>query len=178
MNWASVSPTVLPLCGVVLGAGFALIGQYSGLRADVRKDESRAASERRAERKGAIIDFLSAAERIEPHRWAMSGQEHRDAEQLTELLHAVWLAKKVIELVCSSELAQAAHDYTQELNHRSREFAHSSGAYEESVGLFDRERLLRAAFMEAARREMGYTGRPLKRRKRAGDEEQSEAVAS
>jgi hypothetical protein len=40
---------------------------------------------------------------------------------LIELLHAVWLAKKIIELVCSGTLAQAAQDHTLELNRASRE---------------------------------------------------------
>lgn len=44
-----------------------------------------------------------------------------DAPPLTELMHAVWLAKKIIELVCSDTLAQAAQDYTLELNRASRE---------------------------------------------------------
>ena len=34
-------------------------------------------------------------------------------------MHAVWLAKKIIELVCSGTLAQAAQDYTLELNRAS-----------------------------------------------------------
>jgi hypothetical protein len=36
-----------------------------------------------------------------------------DSGELAELLHAVWLAKKIIELVCSAELAQAAQDYVR-----------------------------------------------------------------
>jgi len=35
-------------------------------------------------------------------------------------MHAVWLAKKIIELACSGTLAQAAQDYTLELNRAGR----------------------------------------------------------
>jgi hypothetical protein len=36
-------------------------------------------------------------------------------------MHAVCLAKKIIEVVCSGTLAQAAQDYTFELNRASRQ---------------------------------------------------------
>jgi hypothetical protein len=82
---------------------------------------------------------------------------------LIELLHAVWLAKKIIELVCSGTLAQAAQDYTLELNRASRELG-PKGTGRRSPSFSDRERQLRAEFLEAARREMGYAGEPLLRR--------------
>jgi hypothetical protein len=72
----------------------------------------------------------------------------------------VWLAKKIIELVCSAELAQAAQDYVRELDRCCREFARNPGAE-----AFPRqERRLRAEFMELARRELGFAGEPLQHR--------------
>ena len=78
------------------------------------------------------------------------------------MLHAVWLAKKIIELVCSGTLAHAAQDYTLELNRASRELG-PKGTGRRSPSFSDRERQLRAEFLEAARREMGYAGEPLLR---------------
>jgi hypothetical protein len=72
-------------------------------------------------------------------------------------MHTVWLAKKIIELVCSGTLAQAAQDYTLELNRASRELG-PKGTGRRSPSFSDRERQLRAEFLEAARREMGYAG--------------------
>ena len=72
-------------------------------------------------------------------------------------MHTVWLAKKIIELVCSGTLAQAAQDYTLELNRASRELG-PRGAGRRSPSFSDRERQLRAEFLEAPRREMGYAG--------------------
>lgn len=69
-------------------------------------------------------------------------------------MHAVWLAKKIIELVCSGTLAQAAQDYTLELNRASRELG-PTGTGRRSPSLSDRERQLRAEFLVTARREMG-----------------------
>ncbi|HEV2258953.1 MAG TPA: hypothetical protein VGS06_38040 [Streptosporangiaceae bacterium] len=82
---------------------------------------------------------------------------------MIELMHAVWLAKKIIELVCSGTLAKAAQDYTLELNRASRELG-PKGTGRRSPSFSDRERQLRAEFLEAARRGMGYAGEPLLRR--------------
>ena len=160
MSWASVSSTVLPLAGVILGSASTLVGQYLVLRGGARRDAAQRAAERRAERKEAIIGFLSAAERIEHQRGQLAAQGSPDREKIAELMHAVWLAKKIIELVCSGEVAQAAHDYTRELNSGSKEFSRSGGGGGQTV----RERELRAAFLEAARQELGYSGGPLQRR--------------
>jgi hypothetical protein len=160
MSWAPVNSTVLPLAGVVLGSASTVVGQYLALRGGARRDAARRAADQRAERKEAIIGFLSAAERIEQQRGQLAAENRGDAEQVAEQMHAVWLTKKIIELVCSGEVAQAAHDYTRELNVGSKEFREGGG----SGGLSARERELRAAFMEAARQELGYTGEPLQRR--------------
>jgi hypothetical protein len=82
-------------------------------------------------------------------------------------MHAVWLAKKIIELVCSGALAQAAQDYTLELNRASQELrppstSQRSPALSPGNGGF-------AEFTETARRELGYAGEPLLRRTRAED---------
>jgi hypothetical protein len=163
MGWASVSTTVLPLAGVVIGACGTLLGQRMALQIDARREAARRAADQRGERKDAIIGFLSATERIEQYR----GQHLTDGvptdDQLIELLHAVWLAKKIIELVCSGALAQAAQHYTEELD-RASHGAASTGPGQQAVAVSDRARLFRRNFMEAARREMGYAGDPLLRR--------------
>jgi len=92
-----------------------------------------------------------------------------DARDLIELMHAVWLAKKIIELVCSGTLAQAAQDYTRELNRASQELRpHSTSR--RSPALSTREKQLRAEFMETARLELGFAGEPLLRRTYAEDD--------
>lgn len=68
MSWASVSSTVLPLAGVVIGACGTLLGQHLALRVDARREAASRAADQRAERKDAIIGYLSATERVEQHR--------------------------------------------------------------------------------------------------------------
>ena len=60
MGWASVSPTVLPLVGVAIGACGTLLGQHLAMRVEARREAARRASDQRAERKDATIGFLSA----------------------------------------------------------------------------------------------------------------------
>jgi hypothetical protein len=169
MSWASVSPTVLPLAGVVIGACGTLLGQHLAMRVDARREADRRASDQRAERKEAIIGFLSATERVEQHRGQLAVEPDYDAGALIELMHAVWFAEKLIELVCSGALAQAAQDYTRELNRASQELR-SYNSSRMSPALSAREQQLRAEFMETARRELGYAGEPLLRRSRAEDD--------
>jgi hypothetical protein len=121
MSWASVSPTVLPLAGVVIGACGTLLGQHLAMRVDARREAARQASDQRTERKEAVIGFLSATERVEQHQGQLAEEPSHDTAALIELMHAVWLAKKIIELVCSGALAEAAQDYTLELNRASQE---------------------------------------------------------
>lgn len=157
VSWSSVSATVLPLAGVILGAGGALLGQYMTQRVDIRREDAQRARDQRAERKDAIVGLLSAAERTEQYRGQSDADGDASGTDLIELLHAVWLAKKIIELVCSAELAQAAQDYVRELDRVCRELIRNPQA--ETFPL--QERRLRAEFMEVARREMGYEGEPL-----------------
>jgi len=106
---------------------------------------------------------------VPPSEWTAPGTAQAEPDpdappltELIELMHAVWLAKKIIELVCSGTLAQAAQDYTLELNRASLELG-PKGTGRRSPSFLDRERQLRAEFLEAARREMGYAGEPLLR---------------
>jgi len=139
------------------------------MRVDARREAAGRAADQRAERKDAIINFLSATERVEQHRGQLSVKPSHNAGDLLELMHAVWLAKKIIELVCSSALAQAAQDYTRELNRSSQELRpHSTSR--RSPALSTREKQLRAEFMETARLELGFAGEPLLRRTYAEDD--------
>ena len=87
----------------------------------------------------------------------------QDGGQLLELLHAAWLAKKIIELVRSAALAQAAQDYTEELDRASRAWD-CAGPGRRPMAVSDRERLFRREFTETARREMGSAGERMQRR--------------
>ena len=154
MTWSSA---VLPLAGVALGSLGALLGQYLASRADTRRYEMERSTNQRTERKEAIVGFLSATERMEHYSGQVTAHGGQAEDSVTDLMHNVWLTKKIIELVCTGRLAQAAHDFSQELQRIANE--QLAGG---KVNVSGRA-ALRRSFMEAARREMGYTGEPLRR---------------
>ncbi|MBB2748362.1 UNVERIFIED_ORG: hypothetical protein FHR35_008255 [Microbispora rosea subsp. rosea] len=117
MDWKTMSPTLLPLLGVLLGTCGTLLGQYLG----TRMDSKRLAYEKRiaehAERKSAILSFLEAAQRVEMilDRQVECGVSTVSSDT-EEALHQLWLAKKSVELFCLPSLAQNAHNYTRALH--------------------------------------------------------------
>jgi hypothetical protein len=152
MTW---SATILPLAGVALGSASALVGQYLTTRVAVRREEREQLTAERTERTEAILGFLSAAQTVEL-LLDRSPNSHSYADgEAWDQLHALWLAKKACELVCSAQLAQVAHDYTLTLHDLLR----SGIPMEQSTT----KRELRYAFMEAARKELGVEGAPLRR---------------
>lgn len=148
--------TVLALVGVVLGTAGTLLGQHLAARVEIRRDQQQRTDAERAERKEAILGFLAAAQSVElildrRDRVLPAPEDPED-----EKLHALWLTKKGVELVCAHETAQAAHDYTDALHSHMRTSS-PQGVRTPSK----RER--RYAFMEAARDTL-EGGRPRLRR--------------
>jgi hypothetical protein len=150
------SATLLPLAGVALGSGGTLVGQYLTTRVDARRQRREQLAAERGERKEAILGFLSAAQSVE---LLLDGQafagRHPEDDEVMDQLHGLWLAKKSCELMCSAEVAQAAHDYTLALHRLVRDESRPEGATSKGE--------LRWAFMEMARRELGVADAPLRR---------------
>jgi hypothetical protein len=151
MTW---SATILPLAGVALGSASTLVGQYLTTRVAVRREQREQSTAERAERKEAILGFLSSAQSVEL-LLDRSPNGHAHDSGARDELHALWLAKKACELVCSAQLAQAAQDYTLTLHDLLR-----SGIPTEQPAT---KRELRYAFIEAARTELGVQDAPLRR---------------
>jgi hypothetical protein len=148
-----VMSALLPLVGVLLGAAGTVAGQYLATRSDARRDAARRASDSRLERKAAIVDFLAAVQRVEQYLDNRRHDRPTPPEPVDQQVHALWLAKKVIELVCGFDLSKAAHRYTGTL-------ANAVRSPSKDAGLAD-QRATRADFMEAARRELGIPGARL-----------------
>ncbi|MBG6092631.1 hypothetical protein [Actinomadura viridis] len=157
----SVSTTILPLAGVALGSAGTLVGQYLSTRVEARRARFEQASAERGERKEALMEFLSAAQQVELCLDRLSMGEQLEESEKWQHLHTLWLAKKVPELVCTPQVAQAAHDYTLALHALLRGQAAEAGARP--------KRELRFAFMEAARQELGTASEPLRRDPPAGE---------
>lgn len=149
MDGATVGAAILPLVGVALGTAGTLTGQYLATRGESRRHADQRAAAARAERKEAIVAFLDAVQRVEQ---VVDDRMHRvppDDASVHDLLHALWLSKKLLELVCSFGLASVAHKYTSTLHSLASSTAGGSPA---------RQKEYRAEFMEAARNELGIDG--------------------
>ncbi|WP_143608420.1 hypothetical protein [Streptomyces sp. CB03234] len=142
--------TALALAGVLLGTLGTLIGQHLATRVESRRHQWERTATDRAERKGAIMEFLSSAQRIElvldSRNLGLSDPCSTDEEAL----HELWLATKAVELVCAYETAQAAQDYAEALHARVRRGTTGTA--------LPAKRERRHAFMEAARSELGSGG--------------------
>ncbi|MFE9612579.1 hypothetical protein [Streptomyces sp. NPDC006012] len=142
--------TVLALAGVLLGTSGTLVGQYLATRVERQRDRGQRAALQRAERKTAIVDFLTAAQRVELILDRREIGLLVTEDPADEKLHDLWLAKKTLELTCSHETAQAAQDYTQALHIRMRGAVPPQGE--------PTKREYRHSFMEAARKALGSSG--------------------
>lgn len=152
MSW---STAILPLAGVALGSTGTLVGQYLSTRVEARREKRAYDGAQRTERKEAIMEFLSAAQQAELLSDQIDSGEHPEDSEVRDRVHALWLAKKLPELVCSPSTAQAAHDYTLALHKILRGEASPTGSAT--------KRDLRYAFLEAARQELGTTSGSLRR---------------
>ncbi|MCX4826088.1 hypothetical protein OG883_41195 [Streptomyces sp. NBC_01142] len=143
--------TVFALIGVLLGTVGALVGQHLATRVEVQRDRQHRTDAVRTERKEAILGFLAAAQRVELilDRRELGLPAPEDPQD--EKLHDLWLAKKAVELACSHDTGQAAHDYTKALHAHMRNTVVPEQA--------PRTRDYRYAFMEAARGAL-ESGRP------------------
>jgi hypothetical protein len=146
---ATLGAIILPLVGVALGTAGTLTGQYLATRGESRRHSDQRTAALRAERKEAIARFLDAVQRVEQE--IDNRRRGRPAEaEIGDLVHAMWLAKKLLELVSGADTANAAHFYAKALH------GQLSGDRDDPSSA--PERPLRGEFMEAARAELGVPG--------------------
>lgn len=117
MSWSAISPTVLPLIGVLLGTTATLVSQYLSTRVSQREAVAQRTSDLRAERKAAIVELLDAAQRVEHFLDRVDRGGVRDEHEAGELMHRLWLSYKCAEIVCSIVMGQKAQDYVLQLHH-------------------------------------------------------------
>lgn len=153
MSWSAVSAAVLPLVGVALGTSGTLIGQFLATRRDGLREEYERGEARRLERKEAIVSFLAVAQRAEELELEKAVHGTATREEIQAAVRELWLAKKVVELTCAGDMAQAAHDYAWEL--------HKNLQPETLDAMPERERTLRIFFLERSRTELGFSGQAL-----------------
>nr|WP_203607457.1 hypothetical protein [Streptomyces sp. SID11385] len=113
----------MSLTGVALGAGLTALSQRATQRSADRSEERRlitATSEsRRAERLGAVKDFLARAQEAEraaytrPDVW---GEDMEWRQRAGDAMTALWIAERHMTLLCPPALDAPARTYARALN--------------------------------------------------------------
>jgi len=111
MARVDVTGVLLSLLGVALGTVGTLTGQFLATRGEARRHATERAAVARAEVKQAIVEFLDAVQSVE--QFIDTGTSRVGVD---DLLHAMWLKKKVLDLVSDPELGHVAHQYTSTLH--------------------------------------------------------------
>jgi hypothetical protein len=116
MSWSTALPALLSLAGVGLGAVATLVGQYLTTLNASRQARAERAAARRAERKEAIVRFLDVAQDVEKLAEDIyNGFTDRKAAD-GRLTHQLWLAQKIVDLMCSEQLRKPTFEFTQLLH--------------------------------------------------------------
>lgn len=115
VNWSSA---LLPLVGVVVGAGASIAAQWLNERTTRWRMRDERASALRLERKEAMLAYLAAVQplEVELENRALDGDDDRRLSRLQPLMHQIWLLQKQIDLICDGEVRESCFDFTHRLH--------------------------------------------------------------
>ncbi|MFD0059217.1 hypothetical protein ACFVHR_36460 [Streptomyces sp. NPDC127168] len=147
MTWDAV----LPLFGVLLGAGGSFGVQFLVTRASRAQARLERLASLRSERKESVREFLEAAQLVEhlaERRFRNGDLDRAEAESAT---HRMWYLQKCIDLVCSPVLREATESYAWRMDEAVYRELPAEG------DVWERLKELRDPFLEAARVELGVS---------------------
>jgi hypothetical protein len=123
---SGVVTAILTVSVAFISAGAALLGQGLTIRASRLQADLAMQLTIRQEQKEAIADFLRTTQRVELliDEWKVAPhtEEYRGVPLVTSpgdasaAVHAMWLEVRKLELLCSTEVHQAAVRYTEKAN--------------------------------------------------------------
>jgi hypothetical protein len=111
------------LAGVMLGGGLSFVVQRMTRRTAERTEEIRLEAvrreARRSERMTAVQTFLANVQEVERlatdrHQHGAGGPEWRRSAEAA--MDRVWISEKVIRILCSPDMHEAAHTFTDALH--------------------------------------------------------------
>jgi len=111
---------VLPLVGVLIGAGATISVQRNSTRTSRLRFVAESQQAHRAEVKSAIVSYLEIVQQLQT---CLDSQEHGEEapDNLLKVLEHVWLAYKQIDIICSEPLRDPLLEHTQALQTVARE---------------------------------------------------------
>ena len=117
----SLYSSLISLAGVMLGGGLSFViqrfTQRAAERSEAVREEVRRAETRRTERMAALDKFLvhaQDAERVAMDRHLDDAQWRSKADATMD---RVWVSEKMIRILCSPAMHDAAHAFANELYH-------------------------------------------------------------
>lgn len=157
--WTTTLTGVLPLVGVLIGAGSAISVQRNSTRTSRLRFAAESQHAHRVEVKAAIVSYLEivqqlqtsldAREHLRSNRGSLLKRprhENNAQDSLLNVLERTWLAYKQIDIICSQQLRKPLFAHTQRLQKVARDSKHPD--YWASL------RPLQAELMEAIRVEL------------------------
>lgn len=150
MDWSVVGSAAFSLLGVVLGVGGSLVAQHLGMRLAREEAGANRLMALRLELKDAVHAFLQAAQEAESLAQKIHIGGVRDDAEAYAVVHQLWLAQRTLDLVCTDQLRGPAIALTD----RIRDAIWNLAPLGASRPLWDYLDGHRAAFMDAARREL------------------------
>jgi hypothetical protein len=113
--WVSVAS----VAGVAVGGGISFVSQWFAQRLELRRHAIAVGESRRAERLTELRDFLRLAEqaqRVAIQRHDKPSQPADWEDRATAAVAALWVAERVVEMLCSSPIRDAAHAYAESVH--------------------------------------------------------------
>lgn|SRR5215475_1488147 len=105
---------VLPLLGVLIGAGATVAVQRNSAREARRRSEAEARQAQRAEVKGAIASYLGVAQHLQHQLYER--KHGRDVPDIPAMVGQIWVAHAQVDILCSEGLREALLHHAEALN--------------------------------------------------------------
>src|SRR5215469_6440144 len=105
---------ILPLVGVLIGAGATISVQRNSTRTSRLRFAAESQQAHRAEVESAIMSYLEIVQQLQT---CLDSREHGQEapDNLLKVLERVWLAYKHVDIICSDDLRIPLRKHTEEL---------------------------------------------------------------
>ncbi|WP_144122724.1 hypothetical protein [Catellatospora sichuanensis] len=153
MDWSSVGPAVFSLIGVVVGSVGSFLAQSFVAKVSREQAEANRRAAHRAERREAVHAFIGAAQAVESLAQRLHVGQVRDDTEAYGLLQQMWLAQRLLELVCGEAVRNSALAFTIRIRAAVWDLPPSG----KSHVLWEFLTPERSAFMAAARSELALS---------------------
>ena len=105
---------VLPLLGVLIGAGATVAVQRNSAREARRRSETEARQAQRAEVKAAINSYLEVAQHLQHQLYER--KHGGEVPDIPAMVGQIWVAHAQVDILCSKDLREALLNHAQALN--------------------------------------------------------------